>query len=99
MALENIIIMIGMRYEIRIHNIALEGVTIMIIVLLREVQRKSNVALLDFCATYDRYKFCDWIAHLIYYFDLYELSDACRVWFAKYRLKSLALYYWTTVER
>ena len=48
-----------------------------------EVQRKSNVAPIDFYGTYDPHKFCDWIAHLDCYFDLYELSDASRVQFAK----------------
>ena len=36
-----------------------------------------------FYDTYDSYKFCDWVAHLDYYFDLYQFSDARRVKFAK----------------
>ena len=65
----------------------------------REVQRKSSVAPLDFYDTYDPHKFYDWIAHLDYYFDLYESSDARRVQFPMCKLKFAALYYWSTVER
>jgi len=34
-----------------------------------------------------------------YYFDSYELSDARRVWFVKWKLKSSAMNYWTTVKK
>jgi len=34
--------------------------------------------------------FVIWIAHMDYYFDLYEFSDKRRVWFAKQKLKHSA---------
>jgi len=37
----------------------------------------------DFYDMYDPHKFCDWIAHLGYYFDLYEFFDARKVQFVK----------------
>ena len=49
--------------------------------------------MLDFCDTYDLCTFCDWIAHLGYYFDLSEFSDACIVYFAKEKLKVLVIGY------
>jgi len=48
---------------------------------------------IEFYGRYDPHKFCDWIAHLDYYIDLYEFSDASRVRFAKWKIKSLALDY------
>ena len=47
----------------------------------------------DFYGTYDSRKFCDWLAHMDYYFDLYEFFNARRVQFAKRKLKVLALDY------
>ena len=64
-----------------------------------KVQRDSSVVPLDFYDTYDLREFCDWIAYLDYYFDLYELSEARRVQFAKCKLRSTTLDYWTIVER
>jgi len=48
--------------------------------------------------TYDPLKFCDWITHLDYYFDLYKFFDERRFKFAKGKLKVLALYYWTAID-
>jgi len=42
-------------------------------------KKRSNVTPLDFFGTYDSRELCDRIAHLDYYFDLYELFDARRV--------------------
>ena len=64
-----------------------------------KIQRDSSVAPLDFYDTYDLREFCDWIAYLDYYFDLYELSEARRVQFAKCKLRSTTLDYWIIVER
>jgi len=38
-----------------------------------EVQQKSSAMPLDFYNTCNPREFCDWIVHLNYYFDLYEL--------------------------
>jgi len=58
-----------------------------------KVQQKCNIVPIKFYGTYDPRKFCDWIAHLDYYIDLYEFSDASRVRFAKWKIKSSALDY------
>ena len=62
-----------------------------------EVQQKSSVAPIDFYGTYDPRKFCEWIAHLNYYFDLYELSEMRKVWFATCKLRCATLDYWIIV--
>ena len=56
-------------------------------------QRESSIVPPNFHGTYDPYKFCDWIAHLDYYFDLYEFFDASRVRFATCISRSAALDY------
>jgi len=85
-ALESEIILIGvlLSHETRIHNITLECKYYCWCAVRREeVQRKCNVTPLDFYNTYDPREFCEWIVHLYYYFDLYELSEVHRVWFSK----------------
>ena len=64
-----------------------------------KVQRESMVATPNFDGIYDPREFCDWIAHLDYYFDFYEFSDAHIVQFAKGKLKVLVIDYWTIVEK
>ena len=73
--------MIGVSHEIQNHNVALEGIIIMIGVQLGEKSNEKAVS--DFYGMYNPRKFCDWIAHLDYYFDLYEFSYARRVQFDK----------------
>ena len=77
-----VIIMINMSHKTQNH-ITLERNYYYWRVVRREVQRKSSVAPPDFYGMYDPRKFCDWIAHVDYYFDLYEFSYARRVQFAK----------------
>jgi len=68
--------MIGVGLETQNHNVALESNYYDKHVVMRDkVQWKCSVAPLDFYGIYDPCKFCDWISHLVYYFDLYELSD------------------------
>jgi len=76
--------MIGGNHETRNHetlnhDVALNCVNRCVVRREKKIQRKSSVAPPDFYGTYDSHKFCEWIGHLDYYFDLYEFSDALRV--------------------
>ena len=72
-----------MSHETQNHNITLESVIIMIDMLLGEGSNVKAVYAFKLFMVRMTRKLCDWIAHLDYYFDLYEFSDACRVHSAK----------------
>ena len=71
-----VIIMIVVSYETQNH-VTLKSVIIMVGVLLgeRKSNEKASVVPPDFYGIYNLREFCDWIARLDYYFDLYELFE------------------------
>lgn len=74
-----------------------ESILICVLVGEKKPSRCEN-KFLDFYFTCDPHEFCNWIANMDWYFDLFEGFDACRVRCAKDLIASTKIC-WATIGR